>query len=749
MAFSAELIDAMKSAFPGSAGHFEEQQMWTGTVESMVEDDLDLRTSRLAHVFIAGGPARRLYSGSPEFGVSGGRVVVSGVAVLGNIAVRSISPAASSAAAGSGTLGAQNILTILVNLPGYTLPPNVTADFMKGVLWGNASRGSQSTPDWNVDDFLQQNSDGQAFAPVSGGRIAGPYLLSSNFNSDSTGASFCDYLDMKQAAIDAAGAAVNFPAFNRVVIVMPNNGACNWAGVSSIGYWSGSSVDGAFTASFHWLRADTIPTRATGVQLASHELGHGFGLNHARSRQYPGATPQPLGAIGAAGVLTEYGDPFATMAAWSFGFYSAQHAQEILGWLSPSNYTVVQTSGQHSVNSYETRAAAGLVKALKVLRDAASDSWLWIEYHTNTGIYDSQVPSPVWSGALIHYEDASTGTYTNLLDFTPSTSLSDAVLGVGQTWTDPYSNLSITIGGISAAGSGSILSVGVRYGIAGCIPANPTVSLVPANPTVRLGDSTNLTVTVKSNNAAACPASTYSLSSVQAPGLAGVLPVTSMTLAGGASGSVTLTVTAGAEIGTFPLSVTASDAGTSSASGSGTVNVNVASLCVSANPSVTLSPPAVTLAAGSSTTFSLTLKNNNSSGCAASGWELTSIQPPGFTGTFSTRSLAGLASGASASVTLTEKAGTVSGTFTLSVTGTSMTAPATAGTGTANLTVTEGCTVAPVVSIGPTEISTKAGISTSRTISVQNGNAAGCAAATFALAATQPPGFTANFPCRH
>ena len=69
----------------------------------------------------------------------------------------------------------------------------------------------------------------------------------------------------------------------------------------------------------------------------------------------------------------------------------------------------MQTSGTYTINNYEARNASTMLKALRIQRDAASNSWIWVEFHTNTGNYDSQLPSQLWSGALIHYEDSSTG----------------------------------------------------------------------------------------------------------------------------------------------------------------------------------------------------------------------------------------------------------------------------------------------------------------------------------------------------
>ena len=299
MAFSPDLLDSMRVSFPDSAAHFETQRTWTGNLQTSVEDDLDLKTATTTNRLITGGRSLNVYLTGTQSQPISGQFEIEGVQVLGNLAARTLKPAAVTAttpsgATGSGTTGPQSVVTILVNLPNYKLPANVTADFMKGVLYGNANAVGQNTPDWNVDDFWQQNSDGQASAPFASGQVVGPYTLTSNFNTSSTAAAFCDYLDMEQAAIKAADSAVNFLNFNRVVIVMPNNGVCTWSGISSVGYWSATSADGAFNSSFHWLRADTMTNRATGVQLVGHELGHGFGLNHARTRAYPGPPAQAL-----------------------------------------------------------------------------------------------------------------------------------------------------------------------------------------------------------------------------------------------------------------------------------------------------------------------------------------------------------------------------------------------------------------------------------------------------------------------
>ena len=93
--------------------------------------------------------------------------------------------------------GQQNVVTILVNLPSYKLPAATTTDFVRGVLLGNAHAGAaQATPDRSVNDFWQQGSDGRTWVDTTSYNVQGPVTLTSDFNKDSTGASYCDYYGM-------------------------------------------------------------------------------------------------------------------------------------------------------------------------------------------------------------------------------------------------------------------------------------------------------------------------------------------------------------------------------------------------------------------------------------------------------------------------------------------------------------------------------------------------------------------------
>jgi M6 family metalloprotease-like protein len=566
------------------------------------------------------------------------------------------------------------------------LPAGVDTDLLNGILFGNTFTTKTNTPDWSIDDFWRQGSDGQTSLPFASGAIKGPFTLPGDYLT-------CDSNAIFSAAVAAADSQVNFQNYSRVLIVMPNNSTsgsgCGWAGLGSLGCWSNSSPgDGTFTSSISWLRADQMTNRSNGVRLISHEMGHNLTLHHASSRDFPGPPREPLGALGVAGTLSEYGDLFSTMGSWNFGFYSAQHAAEMLSWFSsPTNYQVVQSNGSYSVQAYETRPAGK--KALKIQRGTGNSPWLWLEYRQNQGIYDSQLGSQVWSGALLHYEDATTGTHTHLPDFTSATtSFSDPALAVGQTWTDPYSNLSISV---DSAVSGT-LNVTVTYGAVPCTQANPTVTLSPLNPTTQEGKPQNFTVSVTDNDSAGCSSGTLALTSTQPSAPAGwgsSFSPSSLTIAPGSTSTATLTKTppAGSAGATYALDATATN-GAFSGTGTDNVTVNIADFTISATPS------SRSVAQGGSTTYTATVGAlNGFTGNVA--LSVTGL-PAGVTPTFSPTSITG---SGSSTLTLVVGAGTATGTYTLTIRGDG---PTTFHTANVILTVTPP---APDFTIGATPAS--------------------------------------------
>ena len=612
LAFPPDVVQELQQVAGESA--MEQHGEWEGTLEYLIADNKSMtehQSIRRLHtadgvleLHLVDGPQWAALKSGDTMRVRGIRAGES-VAAADGSTVTSTSTATAAAAPACGPIGAQKVVAILVNFGNYSLPSSVTPDAVKGFLFGNAHSSSQSSPDWSVDDFWQQGSDGQTWIDVPNSVVVGPYSLSQDFNNDTTGDGKydCQNTGIRDAAIAAADADVNFQNFGRVLIVMPDNrkanpdgttGGCTWAGLGNLGCYSYSSAgDGAFTASIAWEAADSLTNRSDGVKLTTHELGHNLTLGHARSRDFGS---DAIGALGAAGTRTEYGDLFSTMGSWNFGLYSAHHAAQQLGWLQPSsNYLQVESNGTFTLQDYERRPAG--LKALKIRRGTGNDAWLWVEARKNSGIYDSQLNSQVWSGALIHYQDSTTGAYTDLADFTTNTSsMSDPALAAGQSWTDPYSDVHLSVD----AATGDSLTVSVSYGSVPCSPANPTVTLSPVSTSTNYGATKSFTLTVQNNDSGSCAPDTFSLSSVMPdPSWSAALQTDSLQVAPGQQGQTTLNVTVPDPyaLGTYLVSAKGSHASDAAYLGTGSTNVTVVDPTykltgtVAARGSVKINPP--------------------------------------------------------------------------------------------------------------------------------------------------------------
>lgn len=566
-AFPEEVAAGLVALFPESAARLERHGAWQGPLEYLIADMPDRSTHQSIRLMRAGQEQLEVHFAGPEpAGLKSGDILaVHGVRAGQKVAAAGGQIQGSEVAAATcSTFGDQKIVAILVSFPSFNLAGGVDQELLKGILWGNDYTTRESSPNWSVDDFWQQNSNGQARAPYSGGQVVGPYLLNRNYNENNT----CDYQAIRNDAIAAADADVNFRDYSRVMIVMPNNSACNWAGLGSLGCWSNvAPQDGTFTASVAWQRSDQMSSRNLGVKLSTHELGHNLTMHHASSRDFGG---EALGPLGAQGTLSEYGDTFSTMGSWNFGYYSAHHQQRQLGWFTkPNNYLDVETNGTFSIHAYETPGS--VLKALRIRRGPGNNAWLWVEYRQNQGIYDSQLASQVFTGALIHYEDSITGSYTHLLDFTTGTaSFNDPALAVGQTWQDPYSSLSLHV---DNAANG-MLTVSVSYGAVPCTESNPSVALSPPNQSGQPGSDLTYTVSVTNNDASGCSPATFDLSSTAPAGWGTDFSPSSLTIGPGLNATATMTkqVPESTAEGSYAIDATASRG---SHSGTGTANATV------------------------------------------------------------------------------------------------------------------------------------------------------------------------------
>jgi M6 family metalloprotease-like protein len=535
VAFSPEARATFTRVFPRASSYLEEAGAWTGEMEYIVEDSHDLRDSRLHALLRDGGEEVRVRFGEEPSRIECGQHwVVSGVRLRGLVAAEK---AAVVTAAGTtpqatscSTQGEQKIAVLMVTYPGVT-PPAVTGAQVADYLWGTTGR--------TLDGYWRDASYGKTSAR---GDVFGWYTLPQAYTCDQSS-------QIRAAAIAAADADVDFRNYTRIFILIPPTSGCGWAGLGNVGCPTLSSPgDGTFVASTSWMIASYFTGRDNAIKLSNHEGGHNLGLMHARSRDF-GA--EALGALGTQGTLSEYGDVLSAMGSWNYGHYAGQQKEQ-MGWQTAGVNTQTVLANT-TVAIQPTESATTGVQTLKVLRGTGNNAYLWLEYRQPIGSYDSTLPSTAFGGALVRYRDSVTANYTDLLDFTPeTTTFNDGVLSPGRTWTDPYSNVSLSVG----TPANGALPVTVTYGPVPCVAAAGTVTVTPANPSLYAGASVNYTVSVRNNDSGGCASKMFSLSSTQPSGWAGVLTPATLTLAPGAA-ALAVTSATGATPATYPLTATA------------------------------------------------------------------------------------------------------------------------------------------------------------------------------------------------
>lgn len=425
------------------------------------------------------------------------------------------------------TFGAQSTLVILVNFQDNPVQPYTTA-VAQDVVFNQTSQ------------FHYENSYHQTWLT---GAVRGWYTIAAN-SAD------CDINAIYSLARQAAQAdGVNLANYSRFIYAFPQSSGCGWWGLGTVGG----------NPSHAWINGDLQ------LRVVAHETGHNLGLYHSHSLECGSVT------IGGSCSSIEYGDTVDVMGTSSGHINAFQ--KEWLGWLnygsSPPIVTAVE-SGVYTLDAYET--AASNPKAVKILKSTDPTTgyrdWYYVEYRQAVG-FDSYLSgnTNVVNGVVIHTGSESSMNSSNLLDLTPATSSwNDPALGVGQSFQDPDSGVTLTL--LSADTAGATISV--TYGATQCAPANPAVALSAQGQAVAAGTTLTYTVTI-TNRDTACGTSTFDLQTAAPNGWAATLDSDTVELASGASASLSLLVkSAGAAAnGSYSIGLTAVNAADAGFSGAG------------------------------------------------------------------------------------------------------------------------------------------------------------------------------------
>ncbi|HEY3037528.1 MAG TPA: NEW3 domain-containing protein [Pyrinomonadaceae bacterium] len=415
------------------------------------------------------------------------------------------------------TFGEQKVLVLLVNFQDKQTQPWTTTQ-ARDVMFTS------------VNDFYQESSYQQTWLT---GDVFGWYTLpiSSTTCDQNAIATYA-----KQAAI-AAG--VNLSAYNRYVYAYPSL-SCGWIGWGTYGgNPSEAWINGVFT-----------------LKNVGHELGHNFGIYHAR------ALDCGADVVGSNCSYIEYGDTLDIMGSTSVTAHSHAAQKERLGWLnygvSPA-ITTVQTNDTYWIDPYETMGSNP--KALKILKSTdpttGKKTWYYVELRRPIG-FDSFISgnSSVLNGVIIHTGTEAYSFDEYLLDMTPATSsFTDSALDVGRSYNDPSTNVTITP--ISVSDSGA--NVAVSFGPQPCIAANPSLILSPSvTQWVAAGSKVSYQVSV-TNNDSGCSSANFYLQASLPAGWSATFDNPTLILLPGASGSVNMTITspATAADGFYNIGVTA------------------------------------------------------------------------------------------------------------------------------------------------------------------------------------------------
>ncbi len=262
--------------------------------------------------------------------------------------------------------------------------------------------------------YLEQSFGKTTFRPLGGGSS-----MTATLRMPKTAAVYgaSDPSILRTDARNAARAAgFNPTAFDFDLICVGAVPGYNWAGLGYVG------APGA------WIRASF--DAAGGV--ASHELGHNFGLNHANAWDTGGQS------ILGAGSNVEYGDSFDTMGNATAGkrHFNTRYKNH-LDWLPTTQVKIVTASGLYRVFAHDVTNAA-TPRAVRIARNTQTNYWLEFrqKFTDRPALMDG-----------IGLRWARSGNQQSLLlDVTPGSpdGKNDSALLIGRTFSDRAAGIHIT-----------------------------------------------------------------------------------------------------------------------------------------------------------------------------------------------------------------------------------------------------------------------------------------------------------------
>jgi chitodextrinase len=237
--------------------------------------------------------------------------------------------------------------------------------------------------------------------------------------------------------------------YKHIVYAFPSLVFCGWSGLAEV---SGSQV---------WING------SFNVPVLAHELGHNLGLSHAGGLSCTASgVPAPMGDSCQIDrthyQLPQYADPFDAMGNAPVLRQMNMEHKLALGVLPPAAVQTVGVSGTYQLAPMET--LTGSVELLRLPKPGGGT--YFVEYRQPIGVFDAQA-GPSVTGVLVHTESPDIINFfgdsdTALIDMHPtagfpSAQWQDAAMGVGQTFDDAATGISIR--DVAQGASGATLAI--------------------------------------------------------------------------------------------------------------------------------------------------------------------------------------------------------------------------------------------------------------------------------------------------
>lgn len=385
-------------------------------------------------------------------------------------------------------LGESTPIKVAVILSHFQNPINPTG------VPENVRQVTFTDPD-SINTFFQETSAGKYHLE---GEVYGEYALPYPDTA-------CDYTN--QAWRDSAKQLASQDGFNEanydiIIHFIPYTFTCNFGGLALIGETpAGILIDGNYSK-----------------EVVSHEIGHVLGLGHANAfvchndagQQVPISTNCQIG---------EYGDPFDVMGGNGFGMhhFSMYHKAKI-HFSDSTNIQTVTSNGQFELTANAINSSALKTLYIPITSPSPNNEsqGYYLEFRRNTGIFDQFDTQYNLDGVLIrkalNYSAQSdwVSAGSKLIDTTPEQNqpvFTNAALGVGQTFIDPFEGVKITTLGVND----TTANVKVEFIAKECARGTSTLFANPDRTFASPGESILYYFYLTNNDSTACGASDFNL----------------------------------------------------------------------------------------------------------------------------------------------------------------------------------------------------------------------------------------------